>query len=301
MSELLSALLPGVPQIAIIYIQATLLPMRRRWLFATLEAVLSCAALLVRFSAGGTTSFIVHTVISAASMLVLPPLFYRRIIPLAWRLVATAVAVLLMFLGEVACGTLWAAGGNEYSLEAIQSAPLLQSTVIHLFFVAVVLMGGRLFKALFKKQQVERLATTRGQMLLCGLPISQALLVWTLLLIMMQVADVESRSLILTCALALITLCIATDVLVIRSVNGYWRTLDEDKYAKKLKQRLQEQLDGFERLNAQIASTAHLRHDMRNHLLVLGALIDRGELAQADAYADNVLAELEKTDFGEAV
>ena len=301
MSELLSALLPGVPQIAIIYIQATLLPMRRRWLFATLEAVLSCAALLVRFSAGGTTSFIVHTVISAASMLVLPPLFYRRIIPLAWRLVATAVAVLLMFLGEVACGTLWAAGGNEYSLEAIQSAPLLQSTVIHLFFVAVVLMGGRLFKALFKKQQVERLATTRGQMLLCGLPISQALLVWTLLLIMMQVADVESRSLILTCALALITLCIATDVLVIRSVNGYWRTLDEDKYAKKLKQRLQEQLDGFEHLNAQIASTAHLRHDMRNHLLVLGALIDRGELAQADAYADNVLAELEKTDFGEAV
>lgn len=301
MSELLSALLPGVPQIAIIYIQATLLPMRRRWLFATLEAVLSCAALLVRFSAGGTTSFIVHTVISAASMLVLPPLFYRRIIPLAWRLVATAVAVLLMFLGEVACGTLWAAGGNEYSLEAIQSAPLLQSTVIHLFFVAVVLMGGRLFKALFKKQQVERLATTRGQMLLCGLPISQALLIWTLLLIMMQVADVESRSLILTCALALITLCIATDVLVIRSVNGYWRTLDEDKYAKKLKQRLQEQLDGFEHLNAQIASTAHLRHDMRNHLLVLGALIDRDELAQADAYADNVLAELEKTDFGEAV
>lgn len=301
MSELLSALLPGIPQIAIIYIQATLLPMRRRWLFVTLEAALSCAALLVRFSAGGTTSFIVHTVISAASMLVLPPLFYRRIIPLAWRLVATAVAVLLMFLGEVACGTLWAAGGNEYSLEAIQSAPLLQSTVIHLFFVAVVLMGGQLFKALFKKQQIERLATTRGQMLLCGLPISQALLVWTLLLIMMQVADVESRSLILTCALALITLCIATDVLVIRSVNGYWRTLDEDKYAKKLKQRLQEQLDGFEHLNAQIASTAHLRHDMRNHLLVLGALIDRGELAQADAYADNVLAELEKTDFGEAV
>ena len=301
MSELLSALLPGVPQIAIIYIQATLLPMRRRWLFVTLEAVLSCAALLVRFSAGGTPSFIVHTVISAASMLVLPPLFYRRIIPLAWRLVATAVAVLLMFLGEVACGTLWAAGGNEYSLEAIQSAPLLQSTVIHLFFVAIVLMGGRLFKTLFKKQHIERLATTRGQMLLCGLPISQALLIWTLLLIMMRVGDIESRGLVLTCALALITLCIATDVLVIRSVNGYWRTLDEDGYAKKLEQRLQEQLNGFEHLNAQIASTAHLRHDMRNHLLVLGALIDRGELAQADAYAGNILAELEKTDFGEAV
>ncbi len=301
MSDLLSTFLPGVPQIAIIYIQATLLPMRRRWLFVALEAALSCAALLARLSAGGTTSFIVHTVISAASMLVLPPLFYRRIIPLAWRLVATAVAVLLMFLGEVACGTLWAAGGNEYSLEAIQSAPLLQSTVIHLFFVAVVLMGGRLFKTLFKKQQVERLTTTRGQMLLGGLPISQALLVWTLLLVMLQVGTVESRGLVLTCALALITLCIATDALVIRSVNGYWRTLDEDRYAKKLKQRLQEQLDGFEHLNAQIAATAHLRHDMRNHLLVLGALIDRGELAQADAYADNVLAEFEKTDFGEAV
>ncbi len=300
MSELLSVLLPSVPQVAIIYIQATLLPMRRRWLFVALEAVFSCTALLIRLSAGGTPSLVAHTVISATSMLVLPPLFYRRTIPLAWRLVATAVAVLLMFLGEVACGALWVTSGNEYSLEAIQSAPLMQSTIIHLFFVAVVLMGGRLFKTLFKKQQVERLTTTRGQMLLGGLPISQALLVWTLLLIMMQVGAVGSRGLVLTCALALVTLCIATDVLIIRSVNGYWRTLDEDKYAKKLKQRLQEQLDGFEHLNAQIASTAHLRHDMRNHLLVLGALIDRGELAQADAYTDDVLAELEKTSFDEA-
>ena len=294
MSELLSALLPIVPQIAIIYIQATLLPMRKRWLFVALEAVLSCAALLIGLSAGGTPSLVAHTVISATGMLVLPPLFYRRTIPLAWRLVATAVAVLLMFLGEVACGA------NEYFLEAIQSAPLMQSIIIHLFFVAVVLMGGRLFKTLFEKQQVERLTTTRGQMLLGGLPISQALLVWTLLLIMMQVGDVDSRGLVLTCALALVTLCIATDVLIIRSVNGYWRTLDEDKYAKKLKQRLQEQLDSFEHLNAKIASTARLRHDMRNHLLVLGALIDRGELAQADAYADDVLAELEKTSFDEA-
>ena len=265
-----------------------------------LEAVLSCAALLIGLSAGGTPSLVAHTVISATGMLVLPPLFYRRTIPLAWRLVATAVAVLLMFLGEVACGALWVTSGNEYVLEAIQSAPLMQSIIIHLFFVAVVLMGGRLFKTLFEKQQVERLTTTRGQMLLGGLPISQALLVWTLLLIMMQVGDVDSRSLVLTCALALVTLCIATDVLIIRSVNGYWRTLDEDKYAKKLKQRLQEQLDSFEHLNAKIAYTARLRHDMRNHLLVLGALIDRGELAQADAYADDVLAELEKTSFDEA-
>ena len=309
MSELLSALLPIVPQIAIIYIQATLLPMRKRWLFVALEAVLSCAALLIGLSAGGTPSLVAHTVISATGMLVLPPLFYRRTIPLAWRLVATAVAVLLMFyilglvpilLGEVACGALWVTSGNEYFLEAIQSAPLMQSIIIHLFFVAVVLMGGRLFKTLFEKQQVERLTTTRGQMLLGGLPISQALLVWTLLLIMMQVGDVDSRGLVLTCALALVTLCIATDVLIIRSVNGYWRTLDEDKYAKKLKQRLQEQLDSFEHLNAKIASTARLCHDMRNHLLVLGALIDRGELAQADAYADDVLAELEKTSFDEA-
>ena len=129
MSELLSALLPIVPQIAIIYIQATLLPMRKRWLFVALEAVLSCAALLIGLSAGGTPSLVAHTVISATGMLVLPPLFYRRTIPLAWRLVATAVAVLLMFLGEVACGALWVTSGNEYFLEAIQSAPLMLSLI----------------------------------------------------------------------------------------------------------------------------------------------------------------------------
>ena len=99
--------------------------------------------------------------------------------------------------------------------------------------------------------------------------------------------------------LVLIALCIVSDALLIRSVSGYWRTLDERKYAEKLEQRMQEQLDGFTRLNAQIASTAHLRHDMRNHLLVLSVFVDQGEFEQASAYADGVLAELEKVDHGE--
>ena len=234
-------------------------------------------------------------------MFVLPPLFYRRIVPLPWRLVATAVAVLLMFLGEMACGTLWVASGHEYSQSAIQSAPLLMSVVIHLFFVAVILIGGHLFRALFRKQRVERNVSSAGGMLLCGLPVSQALLVWVLLFIMMHVSDTGDRGPILTAALILIALCIVSDALLIRSVNGYWRTLDERRYAKKLEQRMQEQLDGFTRLNAQIASTAHLRHDMRNHLLVLGVFVDQGEFEQADAYADGLLAELEKADHSEAV
>lgn len=300
MSELLSALLPAVPQAAMIYVQATLLPMRKRWLFVTLEALLSCAALLVRLTTTGIVSESVHFGISLIAMFVLPPLFYRHIVPLPWRLVATAVAVLLMFLGEMACGALWVASGHEYSQSAMQSAPLLMSVVIHLFFVAVILIGGHLFRTLFRKQRVERLASSTGGVLLCGLPVSQALLVWVLLFIMMHVSDAGDRGPILTAALILIALCIVSDALLIRSVNGYWRTLDERRYAKKLEQRMQEQLDGFTRLNAQIASTAHLRHDMRNHLLVLGVFVDQGEFEQANAYADNLLAELEKADQSEA-
>ena len=275
--------------------------MRKRWLFVTLEALLSCAVLLVRLTATGIVSDSVHFGISLIAMFVLPPLFYRRIVPLSWRLVATAVAVLLMFLGEMACGALWVASGHEYSQSAIQSAPLLMSVVIHLFFVAVILIGGHLFRALFRKQRVERNVSSAGGMLLCGLPVSQALLVWVLLFIMMHVSDTGDRGPILTAALILIALCIVSDALLIRSVSGYWRTLDERRYAKKLEQRMQEQLDGFTRLNAQIASTAHLRHDMRNHLLVLGVFVDQGEFEQADAYADGLLAELEKADHSEAV
>lgn len=275
--------------------------MRKRWLFVTIEALLSCAVLLMRLTTTGIVTDSVHFGISLIAMFVLPPLFYRRIVPLPWRLVATAVAVLLMFLGEMACGALWVASGHEYSLSAIQSAPLLMSVVIHLFFVAVILIGGRLFRALFKKQRVERFASSTGGMLLCGLPVSQALLVWVLLYIMMYMSDAGDRGPILTAALVLIALCIVSDALLIRSVSGYWRTLDERRYAKKLEQRMQEQLDGFTRLNAQIASTAHLRHDMRNHLLVLCVLVDQGEFDQADAYADDLLAELEKADYNEAV
>lgn len=275
--------------------------MRKRWLFVTIEALLSCAVLLMRLTTTGIVTDSVHFGISLIAMFVLPPLFYRRVVPLPWRLVATAVAVLLMFLGEMACGALWVASGHEYSLGAIQSAPLLMSVIIHLFFVAVILIGGHLFRALFRKQRVERLASSTGGVLLCGLPVSQALLVWVLLFIMMHVSDAGDRGPILTAALVLIALCIVSDALLIRSVSGYWRTLDERRYAKKLEQRMQEQLDGFTLLNAQIASTAHLRHDMRNHLLVLGAFVDQGEFEQADAYADGLLAELEKADHSEAV
>lgn len=275
--------------------------MRKRWLFVTIEALLSCAVLLMRLTTTGIVTDSVHFGISLIAMFVLPPLFYRRVVPLPWRLVATAVAMLLMFLGEMACGALWVASGHEYSLGAIQSAPLLMSVIIHLFFVAVILIGGHLFRALFRKQRVERLASSTGGVLLCGLPVSQALLVWVLLFIMMHVSDAGDRGPILTAALVLIALCIVSDALLIRSVSGYWRTLDERRYAKKLEQRMQEQLDGFTLLNAQIASTAHLRHDMRNHLLVLGVFVDQGEFEQADAYADGLLAELEKADHSEAV
>ena len=275
--------------------------MRKRWLFVALEALLSCAALIIRLATTDIVTDIAHFGVSLIAMFVLPPLFYRRIVPLSWRLVATAVAVLLMFLGEMACGALWVASGHEYSQSAMQSAPLLMSVVIHLFFVAVILIGGHLFRALFRKQRVERNVSSAGGMLLCGLPVSQALLVWVLLFIMMHVSDTGDRGPILTAALILIALCIVSDALLIRSVSGYWRTLDERKYAEKLEQRMQEQLDGFTRLNAQIASTARLRHDMRNHLLVLGVFVDQGEFEQASAYADGVLAELEKADHGEAV
>ena len=275
--------------------------MRKRWLFVTLKALLCCAALIIRFATTGIVTDIAHFGVALIAMFVLPPLFYRRIIPLSWRLVATAVAVLLMFLGEMACGALWVASGREYSLSAIQSAPLLMSVAIHLFFVAVILIGGHLFRALFKKQRFERRASSTGGMLLCGLPVSQALLVWVLLFIMVHVSDINNRGPILTAALILVALCIVSDVLLIRSVNGYWRTVDERRYAKKLEQRMQEQLDGFTRLNAQIASTARLRHDMRNHLLVLGVLVNQGEFEQAGAYADDLLAELEKADHSEVV
>ena len=273
--------------------------MRKRWLFVTIEVLLSCAVLLMRLTTTGIVTDSVHFFISLIAMFVLPPLFYRRVVPLPWRLVATAVAVLLMFLGEMACGALWVASGREYSQSALQSAPLLMSVIIHLFFVAVILIGGHLFRALFRKQRVERLASSTGGVLLCGLPVSQALLVWVLLFIMMHVSDTGDRGPILTAALVLIALCIVSDALLIRSVSGYWRTLDERKYAEKLEQRMQEQLDGFTRLNAQIAFTARLRHDMRNHLLVLSVFVDQGEFEQASAYADGVLAELEKANHSE--
>lgn len=292
MDSLTFALLSAIPQAAIIYTQATILPMRRTWLFALAEVLLCVVALLLKL-AEPAVGLWARDLVAIAAMVAAPLASYRRETPLAYRIMACGVAILLMMLGEMACGAIWVAWGGQYSPDGIQAAHPMLSIAIHLFFAAMVLVPGRMFRSLLSNWEHGALSPS-GSVLFCAMPLSQVAFIWVLLMMLAQGGPVSGNDPMLFAAAGLIAFCVASDALLISAVRRYKRSLMEQARAEALDRRLREQLAEQAQLDEQIAGTARLRHDMRNHLLVLTQLVERGELDRAGSYVDETLAELGK-------
>lgn len=292
MDSLAFSLLGVIPQAAIIYTQATVLPMRRTGLFVTAEALLCVVALVLKLGEPAIGLW-ARNLVAFAAMVAAPLVSYRREVPLAYRIMACGVAILLMMLGEMASGAIWVARGGQYSDEGISAGQPMLLIAIHLFFAAVVLVPGRMFRSLLSNWEHDSLSPG-GSVLFCAMPLSQVALIWVLLMMLAQGGPVIGNDPTLFAAAGLIVFCCASDALLISAVRRYRRSLKEQARAEALDRRLHEQLDELTVLDGQIEGTARLRHDMRNHLLVLTQLVERGELEQACAYADETLVELSR-------
>ena len=292
MDQITFELLGALPQAAIIYVQATLLPMRRRGTFALCEALLSLCVLVLKHAPAEMAGILAGAV-ALLAMLVVPTLFYSREVPLAYRLVASAMGMLLTWLGEMASGSVWVACGGTYSPTLYVSLGAAPAVAIHLFFAVVVLIGGRLLREVLSRRGAARLSKS-GEALLCAMPITQALFAWVMVVMIIQASPVDERGPVLLASAALAVFCVAADALLINAAHRYQRTLTERERSKTLEAQMQGQLDEYGELDTQVQCTARLRHDMRNHLLVLQQLVGQGDARQAQAYAGEVLAELRK-------
>lgn len=290
MDQITFELLGALPQAAIIYVQATLLPMRHRGAFVACETLLTlCAFALRHIPMEAATG--ISGVMALLAMLIAPALFYSREVPLAYRLVASALGLLLAWLGEMASGSVWVACGGTYSTASGAFLGVAPSIAIHLFFVAVVLIGAWPLREILGRWDTARLSKS-GSVLLCAMPVSQALFAWVMVILIIQASPDDERGPVLLASAVLAVFCVVSDALLLNAAHRYQRTLAERARSCALEARMQGQLDEYEELSSQVQSTARLRHDMRNHLLVLQQLVRDGNARQAQEYAAEVLAEL---------
>lgn len=95
-----------------------------------------------------------------------------------------------------------------------------------------------------------------------------------------------------------VAVCLAADVLAFASLSRLGAALRERERAAALERQLAVYVHAAERTMRDAEDAARFRHDQRNHLQVLGALVERGERGRALAYVRALrrsLAELSAT------
>ena len=93
--------------------------------------------------------------------------------------------------------------------------------------------------------------------------------------------------------------CLAVDALMVVTMDRYRMGQLERQRAEALEGQLNACLSGYAGLAAQVEEASHLRHDLRNHLQVAGALVERGDLERAGAYIADVAQTVRGVGSGE--
>lgn len=99
---------------------------------------------------------------------------------------------------------------------------------------------------------------------------------------------------------AIVMLFIGVDALYLFLLDRYNRSLAEARRAEILQQELDHYLKSYEAIEREVTETAHLRHDMRNQLNIILALVDQGDVAQARRYLGSLIGRVAGLEEGEA-
>lgn len=96
----------------------------------------------------------------------------------------------------------------------------------------------------------------------------------------------------------IVVLFVAVDALYLVLLDRYNRSLAEFHRAEVLQRELDQYLKNYEEIERKVAETAHLRHDMRNQLNVIAALVDQGNVEQARRHLAFIIERVAKLDAG---
>ena len=111
------------------------------------------------------------------------------------------------------------------------------------------------------------------------IPISQ----YVLVILSGIVATFRSRGLEVYLPLIVVSLlCVAADLLLFRAIRAIGAQQRAAARAAALQSRLEEEISRASERVARLEETARLRHDLRNHLQTVEALMERGETALAE-------------------
>lgn len=250
------------------------LPARRPRLFVALRlaATLTIAFLRASFPGIGTLDLI------SCALLVL----WLGRGPLRVRLLGMALGFMPMILGEALGTALWiaATGMQSGTYEGAVLHPWVMLLVKLAFVVeelACSYVIGRLLSRALEGEGARRVVA-----LFLVLPVAQSVLLVELL--NMQLYEQGSDQLFSWGIFLSATLFLLTDLLALRYLEEARSAVLSKARARLMERRLREYLDRYEEITSASASVARLRHDARNHLQVVTALVSREAWDEARDY-----------------
>lgn len=221
-------------------------------------------------------------VLTSASWLLVTLFFSRE------KTVKTAFGALLISLlsvvGEVAAGFLGVAlFGENANPEMIVNSPFHLFILQILFWLLMSLLCAALV-LLWEKTVHPAEGSLLWRFVL--IPISQ----YVLVILSGIVATFRSRGLEVYLPLIVVSLlCVAADLLLFRAIRAIGAQQRAAARAAALQSRLEAEISRASERVARLEETARLRHDLRNHLQTVEALMERGETALAEKQLDQLI------------
>lgn len=228
-------------------------------------------------------------------MFILPPFLMRG--PVARRLVATALGLVVAIVSELAGIPFLMLAGQPLDAAAIAADDPALLLALRLFTLAVLVAGGRLMHAFLARWThgdrlnvvLPRFAATT----LCG-----AMLISVMYSLFVDEGLPSTHPLSRAGAACMLALPLILAVLLMQ-VERARRTEIARAQADVAQERLDACLAEYDRIMRATVRTAQLRHDARNHLQAIEALMAEGDLERAATYARE-MADLLTVDDGAA-
>lgn len=263
---------------------AHMLPMRRRGLCLVVLMVINAFMALLRYAVPATSY------LALASIMLVLLVGYEG--PVRYRVLAVMLEFTAIALSEIVSSGIWVVvtGTTMAGYDNQLDRPLLM-TMLRVVDLAIYLVVSALLRTVLRR--VMRGGATREVVLrFLALPLLQGLLLIVLLYMEMFTGAFGHADTLVLCVLAV--LYMVTDLILLSSIEQGSRAAEERSKARAREAQFEAYLAQCAALDERLKYTARLRHDARNHMQVIGSLIDRGELDEARRYAVAFLADVQR-------
>lgn len=248
-----------------------MVPIRRKWLFSLLWQV---ACLPIFLIPGESVYGWLRTIASSVLWLTLVLLFSEK---RSLRVVFAAVLISLLSVVTEAVTTMLTVllFGRYVNNALVFNEPRIMLMVQIMFWNIFALLCWVLVR-LWKRSVRSQAEPYLRRFVLVPLSQHFPLIFATVFSLLLHASP---RDYLLLGAMALC--CVLADFLLFRGLRNFTAQQLARQQAELLEKQLQQQLDYYNRVVARIEETARLRHDLRNQLQTVYALMDRGEYDRA--------------------